>query len=173
MGRRKNCSHRISTGRDLGPGWQKEAGGVHQAGGHKGTQSRGRTEWVISEDGSLPAPQGLHRPHSPGWTGLWILIFFTLSVSLSHVILKFLPHSTPGVECVLLPSNFGFSHMTSFGQWEVGSRARSEPLHACTSPPVPLPSPLEDVPQLPHSPKEDEKFIEQSQTQPATSWSPG
>lgn len=85
MGRRKNCSHSIPTRSDLGPGGQKETGGVHQAGGQEGTQSRRGMGWIVSEGGSLPALQDLHSPHNLQQTGLWALVFFTLSVSFSHV----------------------------------------------------------------------------------------
>ena len=68
-----------------GPSWQKETGGVHQAGGQEGTQSRGGIGWMISEGGSLPAPRDLHSPHNLQQAGLWALVLFTLSVFFSHV----------------------------------------------------------------------------------------
>ena len=63
MGRRKNCSHSISTRSDVGPGWQIETGGVCQTGGQEGTWSRGGMGWVISEAGNLPALWDPHSPH--------------------------------------------------------------------------------------------------------------
>lgn len=82
------------------------------------------------------------------------------------------PLSAPRVECIPSLITFGFSHMTSFGQWN-GQSIHSEPLHTSMGSLVPLSTPFEDMIQLPHRPKEDKKFTEQSQTWPATSGGPG